>query len=229
MRGDLFVLFCNDGYGLPFEAALRGWCARGPSRRFLVVKSLRHGTAPGDGGSLARLRLAVSNRLRILGGERTVLSENINDPRFAGSFLRARGRLFGVVAGFNQIARPETIRRFTALYNFHPSLLPYYRGPVPSYWCIRNKEACSGITLHEVTSEIDRGEIVWQESLPIETTDPEALDRALSGLGAAFLPLLLDSLEEGRALPGRRLQAETIYRTLVDYASFPGPREEASR
>jgi methionyl-tRNA formyltransferase len=217
---DRFLLLCNERYGAPFEAAFRRWCRERAVSRFLVVRSLR-------GMPRRRLAVRVGNRLRAALGSGTVQAEDVNAPDFAARYLPRSGRLFGVVAGFNQIFAPPTIARFHRLYNFHPSLLPYYRGPVPSYWCLQNGETTTGITLHEVAPEIDRGRVLWQEAVAIETTDPDALDLSLARLGAAILPELLDGLREGGPLPARVLPAERLYRKHVDYASFPGSKSRA--
>ena len=217
---DLYVLFCNERYGQAYEETFRAWMRTVPVPRFLVVRSLKGAIPGGWRGAWRRLSLVWTNRMAQ--GRRRVLEvEDVNGAAFA-RHLRGSGRRLGVIAGFNQILRPATLARFDRLYNFHPSLLPYYRGPVPSYWCIRNGEERTGVTLHEVSPEIDRGTVVWQEALAIDTDDPDELDRRLARLGAAMLPELLDALREGRPLPTRVLPAERLYRNHVDYASFPG-------
>ena len=44
--------------------------------------------------------------------------------------------------------------------NIHPSLLPRYKGANPIFWQLRNGETETGVTLHQVTSEIDGGNIL---------------------------------------------------------------------
>ncbi len=221
-----FLLFCNHGYGQPFEAAFRDWCARQRVTDHLVVHSLR-GAAPGGpadrplGRWLSRRAgLGAASRLAFLTG-RAILVDDINSAAFARACLRAEQAVQGIVAGFNQIFSAATIARFDHLYNFHPSLLPYYRGPVPSAWCIRNGETATGITLHEVGPRIDDGRILWQEEAPVTTQDPDEMDRILARRGAAIMPAVLDSLLEGRPLPESRVEADRVYRQRVDYRSFP--------
>lgn len=61
--------------------------------------------------------------------------------------------IFGVAAG--------------GTFNIHPSLLPNYRGPVPTMWAIENGEKEFGITIHKIDKGIDTGDIVVQERYPI--------------------------------------------------------------
>ncbi len=51
--------------------------------------------------------------------------------------------------------------------NFHPSLLPKFRGAHPHYWAIVKGETESGITAHFMTENIDDGDIIAQIKFPI--------------------------------------------------------------
>ena len=51
--------------------------------------------------------------------------------------------------------------------NIHPSLLPQYRGPVPTAWAIENGEKEFGITIHLMDEGIDTGDILVQKKYPI--------------------------------------------------------------
>jgi methionyl-tRNA formyltransferase len=59
--------------------------------------------------------------------------------------------------------------------NFHPSLLPKFRGAHPHYWSIVKGEAESGITAHFMTENIDEGDIIAQIKFPIENYDYQQL------------------------------------------------------
>ena len=53
-----------------------------------------------------------------------------------------------------------------ACINIHPSLLPKYRGSNPIFWQIRNAETQTGVTLHEVSEQIDAGAILARKNTP---------------------------------------------------------------
>lgn len=213
-----YILFCNEGYGRLFENAFRRWCSASGADDFVIVRSAKDARV--DRSFPARLKRLATGR-----GGHVVTVENVNDPAFAQRWLALKSDLFGVVAGFNQIFREETIRRFTALLNFHPSLLPYYRGPVPSWWCIHNGETTTGVTLHVVTAEIDAGPILWQSAVPIRTRDDAALDQEIARAGATVLPDVLQCLQTNEPLPTARLDASRLYRTRAGYQSFPEQEE----
>lgn len=61
-------------------------------------------------------------------------------------------------------------------FNFHPGLLPEYRGAGAFSWAIINREAVTGITLHEIDYHIDSGPIIeTRETLITEWDTAETL------------------------------------------------------
>ncbi|MCQ2957631.1 MAG: methionyl-tRNA formyltransferase [Candidatus Gastranaerophilales bacterium] len=55
--------------------------------------------------------------------------------------------------------------------NFHPSLLPDYRGANPYFHVIMNEEKETGITMHYLDETFDTGDIIKQIKVPIEERD----------------------------------------------------------
>jgi len=72
--------------------------------------------------------------------------------------------------------------------NIHPSLLPEYRGPVPTAWALMNGEKFFGITIHHMDEGMDTGDILVQERYEIfdNETGYELYTRAMK-LGAEML------------------------------------------
>tara|TARA_B100001027_G_C16217043_1_gene307963 strand:+ start:158 stop:913 length:756 start_codon:yes stop_codon:yes gene_type:complete len=64
---------------------------------------------------------------------------------------------------------PEMILNFSTYgsFNLHPSLLPNYKGCFSCPWVIINQEEKTGITIHEMVSEVDAGNILYQEEVII--------------------------------------------------------------
>ena len=71
---------------------------------------------------------------------------------------------------FDKLIQPEMFlsRR---LFNIHFSLLPAYKGAYTSIWPILDGKDTSGVTLHEIDSGIDTGNIIAQKEIPIEPND----------------------------------------------------------
>lgn len=50
--------------------------------------------------------------------------------------------------------------------NIHPSLLPECRGPSPIPWVLLDEPKSAGVTIHELTEELDKGDILISEAIP---------------------------------------------------------------
>lgn len=68
---------------------------------------------------------------------------------------------------YTQILSNKILKLAKYRVNFHPSLLPKYRGRAPLIWAIINGERKTGISVHEMTSKVDRGKIYIQEEIEI--------------------------------------------------------------
>jgi methionyl-tRNA formyltransferase len=55
--------------------------------------------------------------------------------------------------------------------NRHASLLPKNRGRLSPFWILFRQDRETGVTIHFVTEEIDRGDIICQEKISVEDTD----------------------------------------------------------
>ena len=85
---------------------------------------------------------------------------------------------------------PKSILKLPRLgcVNIHPSLLPKYRGPIPTAWAIEKGETNFGITIHYMDEGIDTGDILVQKKYPIHENETgfELYTRAMK-LGAKLL------------------------------------------
>ena len=209
----MIYLFCNKSFGPPFEEAADAY-----ARRTGAAITIVHARPAGPGGPFAFVRGALDR----LGRPPRLVVADVNAPEF---WERLSPGDTGVIAGFNQIFRSQAIERLDPFVNFHASLLPYYRGPAPAYWCIANGERATGFTLHRVTANIDAGEILYQEAVPIDPViDTLGLTRKIARLAARMLAPWLDHVRTGSAWRAARVDAGSLYLTHAGYASFP-PRQ----
>lgn len=80
--------------------------------------------------------------------------------------------------------------------NLHASLLPKYRGAAPINWAIINGDTQTGLTIIKMNEEMDRGEIILQKKINIDTIDTAAtLEKKLATEGADLLLECLDKIE----------------------------------
>lgn len=68
------------------------------------------------------------------------------------------------------LLKPEYIEKHRC-YNFHPGILPHYRGSGTCSWVIINGEKEAGVTLHHIDAGIDTGPYIQIYTFPIEDGD----------------------------------------------------------
>lgn len=106
-----------------------------------------------------------------------------------------------VLAGYLKLVPAEVVAAFPRrILNIHPSLLPSFGGqgmygPRVHQAVIDQGEAYSGITIHYVDEVYDRGEIIFQEQLPIQPGwTPEELQQAIHQLEHAHFPEVVEKV-----------------------------------
>jgi methionyl-tRNA formyltransferase len=88
--------------------------------------------------------------------------------------------------------------------NIHPSLLPKYRGPTPIPAAIINQDTETGITIQRLAAEMDSGDVLVQEKLPLDGRETTAsLSETMAQKAAELLPAALRGIAAGtlRARP----------------------------
>lgn len=95
---------------------------------------------------------------------------SLKDPEFQRA-LRALGADLQIVVAFRML--PESVWNMPRLgtFNLHASLLPQYRGAAPINWAIINGDKESGVTTFFLKHEIDTGDIIFRDVVPIEECD----------------------------------------------------------
>jgi methionyl-tRNA formyltransferase len=92
---------------------------------------------------------------------------NYHGPE-AIALMRAADTDLGVVLGTNILK--ESVFKIPRLgsINMHQGLAPYYRGCPAIFWELFNDEREVGLTVHFVEAKVDTGNIVMQETVPLE-------------------------------------------------------------
>lgn len=103
-----------------------------------------------------------------------------------------------IVVAFRML--PEIVWNMPRLgtFNLHGSLLPKYRGAAPIHHAIINGETETGVTTFRLKHEIDTGDFVFQQSLPIGPDDNVGIvhDKMML-LGAQVILKTANALESG--------------------------------
>lgn len=123
--------------------------------------------------------------------------EKLRNPEFLAQLRALEANLFIVVA-FRML--PEIVWNMPALgtFNLHGSLLPRYRGAAPINWAVINGDTETGVTTFFLQHEIDTGNIIFQDKLPIgeNETAGDIHDRMMQ-LGAGTVLKTVQAIETG--------------------------------
>lgn len=220
--------FSNIGFGLPFlESYKRMSAEKKRDFHLKIVFSTNYGNGSRFRGRINKLMVILKYYFTYVFLLGFLLQKNISiflisDVNNDSFIDRLDENSIGICTGFNQIFSKNLIEKFKKCLNVHPSVLPYYRGPVPSYWCIINGEKMTGFTIHHMTEKIDHGEILFQDTVVINNVDTEeTLDRKIASKASKVLSEMILDLIDGKQLQKNVLDSPMIYRNKIGYRSFP--------
>jgi len=142
--------------------------------------------------------------------------ENLRNENFF-RWLREMAPDLIVTAAFGRIL-PVAILNLPPLgcINLHASYLPFYRGAAPIHRAVMEGATYSGVSIIELTSELDAGDIIMQEKEEILKEDTAGMlhDR-LADKGASLLLQVVNSLAAGTAKPFPQDPQQATYAPLL--------------
>lgn len=116
-----------------------------------------------------------------------------------------------IIVAFRML--PEVVWNMPALgsFNIHGSLLPQYRGAAPINWAIINGEKETGVTSFFLKHEIDTGDLLLQERVPIlEEDDFGTVYEKLKHEGAKLALKTVQAIEADAVQPIPQSESEEI-------------------
>lgn len=145
-----------------------------------------------------------------------IISDDINSPNFI-NLLKSLSADIIVSVSSPRVFKKELLELTPfGCINLHGSLLPQYRGILPSFWMLVNNETKGGVTVHFIDKNIDTGDIILQREFDISPLDTlDSLITKSKGTGADVLLEALDMIESGQV---KRIKFFTDRST---YYSFP--------
>jgi methionyl-tRNA formyltransferase len=172
-----------------------------PSLEALVREGCSIGavvTAPDrPGGRGMKLRESAIKKYAIEKGLNILQPEKLKNPDFLET-LKKLGADLQIVVAFRML--PEVVWNMPPLgtINLHGSLLPQYRGAAPINWAIINGEKETGVTTFRLQQAIDTGNILMQESFPIQENETAGgLHDRMKVIGAQVLIRTIKGLANG--------------------------------
>lgn len=106
----------------------------------------------------------------------------------------------GALVSYGKIIPQDIIDIFPhGIVNFHPSMLPVYRGPSPIETAIMHGDSFTGLTLMALSKDMDAGAIYYQEKVAIGSDDTaEQLYERFGRRGAELMVDKLDQIIAGK-------------------------------
>jgi methionyl-tRNA formyltransferase len=129
--------------------------------------------------------------------------EKLKNEEFLGELKALKADLQIIVAF---LMLPEVVWSMPPLgsFNLHGSLLPRYRGAAPINWAVINGDKETGVTTFFLKHEIDTGNVIFQERMPINDDDTAGtVHDKMMVLGAGLVVKTVQAIidEKAEALP----------------------------
>jgi methionyl-tRNA formyltransferase len=127
--------------------------------------------------------------------------EKLKDEQFLLD-LKSLNADIQIIVAFRML--PEVVWKMApkGTFNLHGSLLPHYRGAAPLNWAIINGDPETGVSTFLLKQEIDTGNILFQEKIPIEPEETIGdIHDKLMIIGANLVLKTVDALAEGTIVP----------------------------
>ena len=161
-----------------------------------------------EGSDAIEVALVLSNKADSVGLEKAkkagVHTVVFNNDTFIKSgeidaYLKSMGVNFIVLAGFLRQIPVDLVDSFeNKILDIHPSLLPKFGGKGMfgkhvHLAVLENNEKESGISIHYVSNEYDKGEIIFQESVAIDNGETlTSLTEKIQQLEYAYFPVIIE-------------------------------------
>jgi methionyl-tRNA formyltransferase len=134
-----------------------------------------------------KLQQSAVKKYAVQQGLPVLQPEKLKNPEFLEALRQLNAHL-NVIVAFRML--PERVWNMPPFgsINLHGSLLPHYRGAAPINWAIINGEQKTGVTTFFLKHEIDTGNILFQEAIPIAPNDTAGyIHDQLMHLGASLV------------------------------------------
>jgi phosphoribosylglycinamide formyltransferase-1 len=160
-----------------------------------------------DAAGLSRAKKAGVETVVLDHRDKSTFATREDYDRELARLLKTRGVRLVCLAGFMRVLTQPFLNEFPdAVVNIHPSLLPAFPGTNAQYQAWEHGVKWTGATVHLVTTELDGGPIVLQETVPVKDSDDvDTLAARILEREHHLYPLAIQTLLNGGwRIEGRR-------------------------
>ena len=155
----------------------------------------------------------VDSIRRISGRKIPIVKANGGQWNPVEELARAVAPDLGIVAGFSFMV-PQSLFAFArfGFVNLHAGAVPGYRGGSPLNWQLINGESVAGVSVLEMTDDLDGGRVVGSDAIPIGQSDTIADLHELAEAGfTGLIVRILDDLPRALANSSPQTEADACY------------------
>ena len=140
-----------------------------------------------------------------------------------------------LVVAYGQLLPQDVLGLAPVALNVHFSMLPQLRGPAPIQRALAWGFVTTGVTVQQLASQLDAGDVVAQAVVPVwETDDARTLLQRCVGVGVRLLRSVLCRLQRGEDLSSAAQSASLAtwapkWRSEDAWAGFDGPAARIAR
>lgn len=146
----------------------------------------------------------------------------VKDEQVCAELVAMQPDCIAVVAYGKLLPKPILDCAKYGCINVHSSLLPKYRGSAPIQWSILNGEDVTGVSTMLLDEGMDTGDILLQESTPIDINENvSSLHDRLADMGARLLCRTLEGLENGSITPIPQDNEKSCHAPMLDKSLCP--------
>lgn len=110
------------------------------------------------------------------------------------------------LAGYMRILDERTLKKMEKVINIHPSILPFFKGKDAIKKVFLAGVKLSGITIHRVEKEVDKGKIIAQYPVFIENSmSLDEFEQAVHNAEHKFYPAVIEKLLESKVFDSQDL------------------------
>jgi methionyl-tRNA formyltransferase len=145
-------------------------------------------------------------------------TENINDDK-TYKYLKDIKPDVILSNNFHQIIKEKVLKLAkNGCINIHPGKLPLYRGLLPHFWSMVNKDTEGGVTLHYIDKGVDTGGVILEENIKISKKESfYKVWTKTADVGSRLLKKYFRNLRKGKEIKAKPERKDRK----VNYFSFP--------
>lgn len=132
-------------------------------------------------------------------GIKLMLAHNVNNQEYVNEIKLKKIDIIVSIAA-PQIFKSNILNSVKyGCINSHSSLLPENRGMMPVFWGMYKREENIGVTIHYMNEKLDKGDIIKQEKVPVDSRSLNEMIMKTKRISARLVHEALNEIRNGKS------------------------------